>query len=190
LLKLITAYWGSQAVWVFAKLGIADLLKDGPQTTVHVAAQTRTHEASLYRLLRALATLGLLTELDGARFELKAMGASLRTDVPGSMRTPTMMFAEPWFWNTWGGLLDSVSTGQPAFDHVYGMPFFQYLTENLSAGSLFDAGMTVLSSPVIEAVAQAVDVSQSHRIVDIGGGEGSPSHGSSADKSPSAWNCL
>jgi len=173
LLQLITAYWGSQAVWVFAKLGIADLLKDGPETTVHLAVQTRTHEESLYRLLRALASLGMLTELDGARFELKAMGACLRSDVPGSMRTPAMMFAEPWFWNAWGGLLHSVNTGQPAFDHVFGMPFFRYLTENLSAGSVFDAGMTVLSAPVIEAVVQAVDLSQVHRIVDIGGGEGS-----------------
>jgi SAM-dependent methyltransferase len=172
LLRQVSGHWGAQALWVFASLGIADLLKDGPQTTASLAAQTRIHEPSLYRLLRALAARGVVTEQDGRRFELGALGTALRSDVPGSLRVAVLMFAAPWFWRAWGELLHTVKTGEPAFDHVFGMPLFQYLGQDAGAAALFDAGMTVLSAPVIAAVVEALDLSPYQRVVDVGGGQG------------------
>ena len=54
LFQMATGYWVSQAIYVAAKLGIADLLKDGPQSCVALATATGADATSLFRLMRAL----------------------------------------------------------------------------------------------------------------------------------------
>src|SRR5712691_5476188 len=88
LLQMVRGYWVSQAVSVAAKLGIADLLKDGPQSSEELAQATRVHARSLYRLLRALASVGVFIEQDEGRCGLTPIAACLRSDVPGSLRAP------------------------------------------------------------------------------------------------------
>src|SRR6185436_12505158 len=77
--QLITGYWNTQAIYVAAKLGIADLLTNGPRSADDLAQATKTHSPSLYRLLRALASMGIFAEDDTTRFGLTPLAECLRS---------------------------------------------------------------------------------------------------------------
>src|SRR3954462_2057792 len=82
---LINGYQISQAIHVAVTLGIPDLLVHGPRASCDVAAATKTHPDALYRLLRALASVGVLDEDEHACFSLTEVGEGLRTDAPRSL---------------------------------------------------------------------------------------------------------
>src|SRR5512135_420030 len=84
--QLIQGFQITQCIYVAARLGIADLLKDGPRSSEELAQVTATHAPSLYRILRLLAAVGLLTEGDAHSFALTPLGAYLQTGVPDSKR--------------------------------------------------------------------------------------------------------
>src|SRR5262245_50209595 len=117
--RLLTSYWTTLAVHVAAKLKLADRLKDGPRTAGELAQATGTHAPSLYRLLRALASLGVFTEVGPQQFALTPLAECIRSDVPGSQWAMAVMSGEEHF-RAWGELLTSVQTGKPAFDRLYG----------------------------------------------------------------------
>src|SRR6516162_4394535 len=123
LARLLSGYWYTQAISVAARLGIAELLRDGPRSADELAAATRTNPRALYRLLRALASLGIFAEDDGRRFALTPLAECLRSDAPGSVRSLAIVRGE-WQYEAWGGLLHSVRTGQPAFEMIHGTPLF------------------------------------------------------------------
>src|SRR6516164_7408386 len=104
-MQMLTGKWTAQAISVAATLGIADLLMGGPQTVEQLAAATGTHADSLYRLLRALASLGIFAETQGGRFALTPLAECLRSDVPDSIRNWARMLSLPLFWQSWGELL-------------------------------------------------------------------------------------
>src|SRR5918995_5798048 len=124
LLQLASGSWIGQAVHVAAKLGIADLLEDGPKSPATLAEATGTHAGALYRLLRALASLGVFAENADGHFALTPLAEGLRTNAPGSLRAFIIMQGEDWLRRAWDELLYSVRTGQPAFDHVFGCDLF------------------------------------------------------------------
>ena len=102
--RMTTAYWTSQVIYLAATLGIPDILADQPQTSEALAVATGTHAPSLYRLLRAVASLGILEEDEARRFSLTPRGTLLRSDVPGSMRAWAILLGEPWFRSAWDNL--------------------------------------------------------------------------------------
>jgi predicted O-methyltransferase YrrM len=155
---------------VIAKLGIADLLKDGPKDVEDLAQATHTHSPSLYRLLRAVASLGIFAEDDQRRFRLTALAEPLQRDVPGSLHAGATFAGEFWRWQAWGHLLQSIQTGETAFNHTYGMGWFEYLAQHPEASAVFDAAMA--SSERHHAVAAAYDFSTIGTLVDVGGGTG------------------
>jgi SAM-dependent methyltransferase len=172
LFQMMSGYWVSQVIYVAAKLGLADLLKDGPKKTDELAKATETHAPTLYRLLRALSSLGLLTEDADGRFTLTALGAPLQ-DGPGSVRAMTLHLGEGASWQAWGELLHSVKTGETAFKHVHGMEVFPYYAGHAESNRVFNQAMTDYSEAVGAAVLAAYDFSRVGTIVDIGGGHGS-----------------
>src|SRR5215469_9693539 len=115
--QLIQGFQVTQCLYVAAKLGIADLLKDGPRTSEELAQLTGTHAPSLYRVLHLLNTVDLLTEQESHSFKLTPLGAYLQADVPGSMRDMVHLYTEKPVWQAWGNLLHSVETGKPSFEH-------------------------------------------------------------------------
>jgi hypothetical protein len=171
LFQMATAYGVSQAIYVAAKLGIADLLESGPQSSVVLAAATRSDSRSLYRLLRALSSLGVLSQVDDDRFSLSRLGNALRTDVAGSLRAAVITIGEIHY-QACGDLLYGVQTGAPAFNHAFGTSLFEYLQQNTEAAGAFHRGMTNLASLLANAVVLAYDFSGITSIVDVGGGEG------------------
>src|SRR5579862_896703 len=171
LLQMAMGYWESQTVYVAAKLGIADLLKDGPRSSADLAQDTRTHPGSLHRLMRALASLGVFNEEEDNRFALTTVGYSLQSDVPGSLRALVLTLGEEHY-HAWGNLYQSVKTGEPAFNHAHKMGLFQYLAQNRSAGELFNAAMADLTELLSFSVVLAYDFSKFSFVVDVGGGRG------------------
>jgi hypothetical protein len=148
------------------------LLKDGSKSSPELAAATSTHEPSLYRLLRALASVGLFTEGADRHFGRTPLSACLESEAPGSLRAFIIMMDEPWIRNPWTALLHSVKTGQAASEHVHGMGQFQYLAQHPQAAEIFDRAMTNLAMQWHTAALTAYDFSRHRTVVDIGGGHG------------------
>ena len=171
LLRMTNAFQVSQAIHVAAALGIADLLEDGPKSADELAEATGTHAPSLYRLLRALASVGIFVETDG-RFASTPLAECLRTDTPGSLRAWAMLIGQRYGWTSWGHLLYSVRTGEPAFPDLYGTTAWEYRAVRPEEDAVFNAAMTALSSGVVEAVVQSYAFSGIGTLVDVGGGEG------------------
>ena len=169
--QMIVGSWVTQAIYVAAEIGIADLLAAGPRTAGELAGETRTHGGSLYRLLRALASVHMFREDAEGRFSLTEMGKLLRSDAPGSKRSMAIM-AGAEFYRSWGGLLSSVETGGAAFDRVFGEPFFRYMGANPDRWRIFDAAMTGVHDSETVPVLEAYDFRPFHTIVDVGGGSG------------------
>jgi SAM-dependent methyltransferase len=171
LLQMMTGYWVSQALHVAAKLGIADLLADGPVDCEDLAAATDTHAPSLQRVLRALASVGVFTEVSPGSFALTPLAELLRTETPGSMRALAIMYAEEQY-RAWGELLHSVRTGEMAFDHQFGMGYFEYLAQHPEADRVFNEAMTGWTHQLVGAVMDTYDFSPFKTIVDVGAGYG------------------
>lgn len=171
LLRMSSGAWVSQALAVAAKLRVADLLIDGPRSVEDLAEQTATDPSSLYRLLRALASVGLFVESEG-RFGLTPLGEGLRSDIAGSVRAMCEMRGAPWFWDTWGQLEFSVTTGRPAFDEIHGTDLFTYLDDHAEARALFAHSMSALSAVEIAAVVGAYDFPATGTVIDVGGSHG------------------
>jgi SAM-dependent methyltransferase len=170
--RMLTGYWVSQALYVAAKLGLADLLKGSARTAADLAAGTQTRSRPLYRLLRALASVGVFAEDDRQRFSLTPLAECLRSDVPGSQRSLAITAGEL-FYPAWGELLSSVQTGRPAFEKVYGQPVFDYLSRNPAQARLFDETMVGVHGRETPAMLDAYDFSGVGVLADIGGGNGS-----------------
>lgn len=173
LLQLTMSCWISQGIHVAAKLGIADLIKNGRKSCRELAEAAQTDPGALRRLLRLLASVGVFVETSDGSFDLTPVAECLRSDGPYSMRAWATMIGEDWHWRMWGDLLYSVKTGRPAFDHVHGARPFDYFPRNPEAGRLFDEAMTSLSASEVGAILAAYDFSKHKKIVDVAGGNGS-----------------
>lgn len=172
LMDIINGAAISQCVYVAAKLGIADLLKDGPKSSEELAATLQTHSHSLYRILRSLTGLRIFVEDDKKQFSLTPRAELLRSDVADSVRDWAIMRGEDFLWRPWGQILHSVETGEPAFDHVFGMDTWEYFSKNPEAATIFDNAMRSGSAQKFVAVAKTYDFSNMNLIVDVGGGNG------------------
>jgi len=172
LLDMIVGKWVSQAICTAAELGIADVLKDGPLSTAEIAAKAGASEDGVYRLLRALAHVGLFVENEPRHFVLAPLGTGLRSDVPGSLRGFARFLGHDLNSQPWTHLLDSVKTGQPAFDLVFGMPVFDYMKNQPDSAVIFNEAMASLSLIETQAVASACDFDGIRTLVDVGGGQG------------------
>lgn len=170
--RMITGYWQTQAIYVAAKLGLADMLANGPRSIDELAQTAGVHAPSLYRLLRALASVGVFADDGTGRFELTSAAECLRSDVPGSQRALAIMSGEEHYY-AWGDLLYSVKTGKMAFDHVYGMPVFDFLSQNVEQAKVFDAAMVGVHGRETTAMTDVYDFSDIGVLADIGGGNGS-----------------
>jgi len=161
LMNLTAGKWVSQAIAVAAELGIADLLKDGPRTAADIARTANASEDGVYRLLRALGSVGLFAETGNRRFRLTPLGRLLCIDSPQALGGYARFTGHESTWRPWGHLRHSVRTGEPAFDHVFAMPIFEYFAKMPESAAVFDAAMTSISTLESKAVVAAYDFSGS-----------------------------
>jgi hypothetical protein len=172
LLRLVSGYQISQALHVAARLELADRLAGGARSSDDLAGETETHADALYRLLRALAAIGVLHELDGRRFELTDLGEGLRSDAPGSVQGWALMIGRPMHWNTWSSLVESVRTGENTFRLVHGTDIWSYRAQRPEELAIFDGAMTSVTGLVDAAALDAYDFGRFGEIVDVAGGRG------------------
>ena len=171
IMQLTTAYWTSRCLHVVAELGVADHLRDQPQSTEFLAKATGTSAGPLYRVLRLLASVGVFAWKDGAWHHTEA-SRFLRSDDPGSLRDYVRMLGLPVFWGAFEDLDHSLRTGEPAFVKKHADGVFAYLAKNPKESHIFDAAMTSKSHRDIVAILPAYDFSQFATIADIAGGRG------------------
>jgi orsellinic acid C2-O-methyltransferase len=170
--QLIFGFFPSAVLSVAARLRIPDLVAGGPKSSDELADATATHPPSLYRLLRALAYLGILEETEPGRFGLTEMGAFLRSDVPDSMLATTLLFCGDHVWRSWGDLMAGVQTGKPSFERGIGSEPFVEFGENPEASKNFNRAMSEGTLREAPGIIESYDFSQFHTLVDIGGGDG------------------
>lgn len=171
--QIVMGAFASQAVYVAAKLGIADLVKDNPRAVSELAAATGTNPNALYRILRALASIGVFSETAPKTFGLTPVAEPLLSDRAGSMREMAIWMGEEAHWRVYGEMLYSVRTGKNAFERVHGQEPFPYLFEtNRELGEIFNRAMTSFSASVAPAIAEAYDTSGAKLLVDVAGGHG------------------
>jgi hypothetical protein len=173
LLRLIQGYQISQIVGTVARLGLADLLSAGSQSSGQLAGVTGADPDGLLRLLRAAVTAGLITEVEQDRFMLTPVGACLATEAqPTSVRDYAIMVTTPGHWLPYGQLFDVVMTGRPSASTALGMPIWDYYKEHPEEDALFARAMGNLSTIISMEVVACYDVSRFARIVDVGGSQG------------------
>lgn len=172
LLSLIRGYRITQAIYVAARLGIPDILANGPRDIDELAQETGSHLPSLRRVLSFLAGAGVLDKVGPSSFALTEVGFALRTGVPGSVRANVLFSLNEAHWRPWGHLLHTVRTGETAFEHVHGASLFDYLAGNPEEADLFNKGMAGNSPAHANLVAASYDFSGTSRVVDVAGGRG------------------
>ncbi|MBT2383942.1 methyltransferase [Streptomyces sp. ISL-11] len=160
-----SAPWTFQSLYVTARLGLADLLADGPRTSDELAEVTASDPDALYRFCRAVAALGLFREHAGRVFELAPAGEAFRS---GGLAQFTMVNGAENF-RSWADVMYSVRTGKPAFDQIYGMPAFAFLDRNEEARKVFHA---MVGRGTVPPAVDSCDFSADSTVVDLGGSVG------------------
>jgi hypothetical protein len=171
--SLIMGRWVSHLIYAAAKLDLADRLKNGPITVEELAAAADVQAPALYRVLRALASVGVFAEIGDKRFKLTQLAATLQRAVPGSMHAVALMLGEKYQEDTWSQLLHGLKTGEMPFLKAHGVPYFEYLEKHPKDLKLFGESMTSVSSTENPAIASAYKFSGVRALVDVGGGNGS-----------------
>lgn len=171
LVGILTGFSRSRSVAVAADLQLADIMADGPLHVDVLAAKTGTHAPSLFRLLRALASIGIFAQVSPSVFGNSPSSEFLRQDVPGSLwagaRVQSLLTADAWI-----ELGSSIRTGKPAFDEVRGQNVWSFMRAHPDAAAVFDRSMRSLTVPMTPAVTAAYNWSRFPTIADIGGGIG------------------
>jgi O-methyltransferase domain len=161
-----------QCIYVAAKLGIADMLAQGPQDVDVLAGLAGVNSQALYRVMRMLTCVGFFREEDSNRFSLKPLGRYLQDGHPESVRPMAILCGERWHLVPWTDLLACVQSGEPAFNRLHGTNFFGFLTENADAAAVFETAMHSVVGSYIPAILSAYDFTGATTIVDVGGGSG------------------
>lgn len=172
LMQLVMGKLVTQAISIVARFKLADQMAKGAKTAAELASTAGLNASHLYRVLRALAGLGVLKGDHAGRFSLTPVSELLRTDVPGSMRAMATYFCDPWSWKPWGELAESVKTGQPVFDRMFGEGAFDHLAKHPDEAATFHEGMTGFSQQATASMLKAYDFTPFGTIVDVGGGHG------------------
>jgi O-methyltransferase domain/Dimerisation domain len=160
-------------LYASTELNLADLLAGGPRTAEDLAAATGTNARSLARMLRTAASVGLFAEQRDGRWAITEVSEKLRTDLPDSLRNLILLAGHPMMWRSYGELLTSLRTGKPAFEHVFGKPFYEYLGTHEDYAKVFDESMVQRSQLVAERIVRQAELGRFGRIVDVAGGRGS-----------------
>ncbi len=170
---LVVGFWSACAVATVARLGIADRLAAGARTAPQLARELGMDADALFRLLRAVASVGVLSRDREGRFALTAIGERLRSDVPGSQRALIASELDTAHYLPWGRLEESVRTGGPIFEKVFSMKAWEYYRDrNPEEGRLFSANMTAQSQLATQGILAAYSFEDARCIVDVGGAHG------------------
>lgn len=172
ILQILNGFYVAGAVSCLAQLGIPDLVEAAPKSAGELARQIGADANSLYRLMRATACVGVLSEGPDGKFSQTPLSAVLRTDATPSLRAFAIMSGREWHGRGWSNLEHCVRTGKPAMEQIYGMPIFDFFKQHPAEAEIFNNAMTDFSMIDSPAVAEAYNFEDIRSIVDIAGGHG------------------
>jgi hypothetical protein len=173
ILQMLMGMWHAQIISAIAQLGVPDRIAGGTTSIDDLARDCKADHDALHRLLRAGATLNVVSETAAGQFALTPLGETLRSNVPGSVRDFVIAETAPGHWLPWGRLADAVRRGGSMAADTLGMDPWTYYAKNAEEGQFFARGMSNLSAMVSQDVARVyAPRSETRRIVDVGGSEG------------------
>jgi ubiquinone/menaquinone biosynthesis C-methylase UbiE len=172
MLQLLSSLWVTRAVGTFARLGLADVMETGAQDAAAIAAARGLNADRVYRLLRALSTVGIVGEPAHGRFVLTPLGRLLGSHAPNNTRT-TAIYLNDYFADMWMHLDDALAGDRTAFEALKGKPFFEWLGDNPDEARRFNRMLLEVHGPETPAIVEAYDFSPLAHVVDVGGGNGS-----------------
>jgi len=170
-LHMVNGFWVAQIVRTAADLSLAEHLAGGPRTAAEIAAAEGADQDATLRLMRACASLGLLT-YSGEGFAGTPLLDVLHQDSPLSLKSYALAQTAPGHWLTWGQTTAAVRAGASQADAVLGRSIFEYFADNPREAALFGTAMTNLSTPVILGAVGSLDVGGVRTVVDVGGADG------------------
>ncbi len=172
IMQIAGGYMMSAALHVITRLGVADHLTNGPLAVTELAARTQSHPDALYRVLRPLIATGIFSENSPRTIALSAPSELLRSDHPNSVRDMILWVDSPFHFEVWADLEQSVRTGTPAVERLYGKACFEVFESKPEVAQTFNAGMTALSAKLAAAILEAFDFAGIDTLMDVAGGHG------------------
>jgi SAM-dependent methyltransferase len=171
LVAVLNGYQNAALLYVAARLGLADLLADGPKDSAELARSLGAHGPSLHRILRGLVALGVCSQDRDGRFGITPLGTWLEADRPGSLRGLAVLTGEEYA-GAWGHLLHSAMTGETGFRHAFGMSQWEHRQLHPELDELFNTGLRQETAHAADAIVAAYDFSKFRTVADVGGGQG------------------
>ncbi len=171
LLEMTFGFTISQALFVAAKLGIADILSDGSKTADELAKAAGVTSHGIYHLMRMLVSFGVFSVEDNEKFCLNSLGKHLRTGTSDSLRGTVMAMGDE-IYQAWGNLLYGIKTGETPFNHTFKRDLYSYLKQDSEASLNFNEWMKETTREWLLPVLEAYDFSEVKTLVDVGGGIG------------------
>jgi ubiquinone/menaquinone biosynthesis C-methylase UbiE len=171
LLEMMYGFTISQALFVAAKLGIADILSDSSKTADELAKAAGVNSHGIYHLMRMLVSVGVFSLEDNEKFCLNSLGKYLLTGTSDSLRGTVMAVGDE-IYQAWGNLIYGIKTGKTAFNHTFNRDFYSYLKQDSEASVNFNEWMKETTREWLLPVLEAYDFSEVKTLVDVGGGIG------------------
>ncbi|MDM8521819.1 methyltransferase [Desulfococcaceae bacterium HSG8] len=169
MMQFILGKWISKPVNIAAKLGISDILAEGSRNIDALSEITETHPDSLYRMMRALAGVGIFTETEDRVFANTPLSECL---MEGRLKSASLMFHSDWHDKMWDNLLCSIKTGDSAFEKAHGEPVFEWFGKNPEAARVFHEANSYKAAFSHRAIVEVYDFSGINTLTDVGGGFG------------------
>ncbi len=171
--NLVYESFSIQSIYAAAKSGIADILKEGPKSADDIADATGNNPDAIYRLMRALASIGIFSETSARMFELTPMAELLQENHPTSLRYLVLLVGHSLWREPWGNIMHSIKTGEAAFEYTFNKNVFEYMKEHEDASEIGQRYLTVFSILNCPVIAASYPFSEFRKVIDIGGGHGS-----------------
>ncbi len=172
MMQMLSGMMVAGAVSTLARLGVPDLLEDGPKSAEELAPKVGAQAVPLFRLMRATASVGVLAEGADGKFSQTPLSAVLCTNATPSLRGWATMLSQEWHMRAWGHLEYCVRTGKQALDEIYGKSAFEWIFSNPDTAGIFNQAMTDLSRLDSPGVAEAYSFEGIGTLVDVAGGHG------------------
>jgi len=176
MMQMLTGFWVTQIIGAVAMYSLGEHLAKGPATAEQIAASEGIDPIAAFRLLRACASLGLVT-FHGTRFTATPLLGTLQKDAPGSLHSLAIALSAPGHWQPWGRFLEAIRTGEPQTVPALGLNLWDYYEQEPEEGVLFTRAMHGFTSGIVKEVVRVLDTSTAKLAVDVGGASGTLVHG-------------
>jgi SAM-dependent methyltransferase len=173
LFQMLTGHWVAQIVRTAAELRVIDHLAAGAERAADIAELESADAGTVHRLLRACASLGLLTASPEGRFAVTALGGLLQEGVPGSLRNAALVQSANGHWQAWSRLPEAVRAGRSQAEAALGKGMFEYFADVPEEAECFSRAMSDMTGLVVQDTVRLVDLAGARTIVDVGGANGS-----------------